>query len=69
MPRKKFTSIALPSGKTVEVGGLVRYYLNGWRVGHLEEVLGVASVKIRPIKLGAQARLVTVGLDDMKEVS
>jgi hypothetical protein len=72
MPRKKqkpepVTSITLKSGAIVEIGGLVSYYLNGWRAGHLEEING-AAIRVRPIGPGHAPKLITVGVDDLKEV-
>lgn len=69
MPRKrkeKQTTVTLQSGTTIAIGGMVCYYLNGWRVGHLAEVSG-ASVKVRPITRDGNARLLTVGVGDLKE--
>lgn len=34
--------------KEVEVGTTVRYYRNGWRIGHLEELDG-KQARIRPV--------------------
>lgn len=68
MPKKrqeKQTSVTLESGTTIEIGGLVCYYLEGWRVGHLAEV-SLPKVKVKPITRDGNARLVTVEVDDLK---
>lgn len=68
MPRKKQAAVTLSTGTVIPKGGLVCYYVNGWRTGYLEEITG-ATVKIRPIKPGAKVRLVTVAIDDLKEMT
>lgn len=51
----------------VQVGGLVRYYRDGWYYGYLDHIDG-ATVKIRPIapKFGAVPRLVIVPTEDVR---
>jgi hypothetical protein len=65
--KEKQTTVTLKSGTTIAIGGLVCYFLDGWRVGHLAEVISDHTAKVQPITRDGKARLVTVGVDDMKE--
>lgn len=69
MPKKvKKTFIPLPDGVTV--GELVRYYSNGWRTGHLEEVSGNdAGVRSVGTYLHGPTRLKWVSVTDLEAVS
>lgn len=71
MPRKPKPeppkSVTLASGAVIPLGAPVSYYLNGWRVGYLEEIIAEQTVSIRPNKVGA--RHVTLGTDDLKAIS
>lgn len=60
------TTIEVSPGVVVTVGDLVRYYLEGWRVGYLESVKGF-TVKIKPIgpRNGSALRSVTVPTTDV----
>lgn len=51
----------------VKIGGLVRYYRDGWYYGYLESI-SKATVKIRPIGplYGAAPRGVTVPIEDVR---
>jgi hypothetical protein len=77
MPRKKVakqvvhrvppvTSIEPTPGVVIQLGGFVRYYVEGWRYGHLESIKGQVA-KIRPIgpKNAAQPNAVKVPLEDI----
>lgn len=60
------TSIEPTPGVVIQLGGFVRYYVEGWRYGHLESVKGQVA-KIRPIgpKNAAQPNAVKVPLEDI----
>ena len=66
--KKVQSTIELRPGVVVPVGALVRYYLEGWRCGHIESSKG-ATAKVRPMagRYAASApRLVNVPLTDIE---
>jgi hypothetical protein len=70
MPRKKPekpSQVQLPDGTLVAQGTLVSYYRNGWRAGHVVEIISAHSVKIQPIV--QTVRRVTVPVEDLRKTT
>lgn len=65
MPKKKEPVRIIPLAAGVEIGGLVRYYSNGWRTGTLEEVSG-NDAGIRPIGGAKHAHLKWVNVSEVE---
>lgn len=57
------------SSEELTVGELVRYYREGWRAGHVEQIL-TNAVYVRPIppRKGAKIRAVMVPPEDVQKL-
>lgn len=59
--------VQVADGTLIVPNTLVSYYRNGWRTGHLVEILNENSVKIQPLA-PQNAHRVTVPVEDLKAI-